>query len=94
MVNVNVMNGSRPMKVKNLKIIDHVGILYGTVDGSSFWEIDKVAYGIMKMCNGEKTIDEIVRKVAEMANLNPEDVKSTILDIIKEMEKLKFIKYV
>ena len=88
------MNGNRPMKVKNLKIIDHIGTLYGTIDGNSIWEIDKVAYGILNMCDGTKSIDDIIQIIAERTNLSPEDLRSTILDILKEMESLKFIIYV
>ncbi len=94
MINGNAMNGNKPMKVKGLKIIDYIGTLYGTIDGNSIWEIDKVAYGILNMCDGTKTIDEIIQKVAELTRLNPEDLKATIQDIINEMERLKFIEYI
>jgi len=88
------MDEKRPLKVKNLKIIDHLGILYATFDGSIMWEVDKVAYAILKMCDGTKTLNQIVEEVANKANLDVNDVKVTLDDIFNEMEKLKFIVYV
>jgi aminopeptidase-like protein len=88
------MNDKRPLRVKSLKIIDHVGILYGTFDGSTIWEIDKVAFGILKMCDGNKTLDEIAQILATRTNLNVEELKETLKEIFDEMEKLKFIEYV
>lgn len=88
------MDGKIPLRVKKLKIIDHLGILYATFDGSVMWEVDKVAYGIMKMCDGNKTVDEIAQILANRTNLNAEDMKETLKEILDEMEKLKFIEYV
>ena len=88
------MNEKRPLKVKNLKIIDHLGILYATFDGSIMWEVDKVAYAILKMCDGTKSLNQIAEEVANKANVDVNDVKVTLDDIFNEMEKLKFIVYV
>jgi len=88
------MDEKRPLKVKNLKIIDHLGILYATFDGSIMWEVDKVAYAILKMCDGTKSLNQIAEEVANKANVDVNDVKVTLDDIFNEMEKLKFIVYV
>jgi len=82
------------LKVKNLKIIDHLGTLYATFDGSAMWEVDKVAYAVMKMCDGNKTVDQIAGEIAKKTNLDVNDVIGTLNEILKEMEKLKFIVYV
>jgi hypothetical protein len=88
------MNNKKPLKAKRLKIIDHLGTLYATFDGSIMWEVDKVAYAIMRMCDGTRTLDQIAEDVARKVNLEVKDVKVTLNDIFKEMEKLKFIVYV
>jgi len=88
------MNGKRPLKVKRLKIIDHIGTLYATFNGSTMWEVDKVAYAVLKMCDGTKTVNQIAQDIAKKTNLDVEDVKVTLMDIFKEMEKLEFITYV
>jgi hypothetical protein len=88
------MDKKRPIKVKGLKIIDHIGSLYATFNGSAMWEVDKVAYAILKMCDGTKTIDEITKDISKKTGVDEKDVKITLTDILKEMEKLNFIEYV
>ena len=88
------MDKKRPLRAKGLKVIDHIGTLYATFNGSTMWEVDKVAFAIMKMCNGAKTVDQIAQDIAKKTNLDVKDVKITLMDILKEMDKLKFITYV
>ncbi len=88
------MDERRPFKAKNLKVIDYINTLYATFDGSSMWEIDKSTFSVLKMCDGKKTVDQIAGEIAEKIEMNVEDVLPTLQDILKEMEKLKFIEYV
>ena len=46
------------------------------------------------MCDGTKTVDEIAEIIAKKIEMKVEDVKPTLLDILKELENLKFIDYV
>jgi len=88
------MDLRRPLKAKNLKIIDYISSLYATFDGNSLWEIDKTTFTVLKMCDGKKTVDEIAEIIANKIDMKVEDVISTLLDILKELENLKFIDYV
>ncbi len=88
------MDERRPLKTKNLKIIDHINILYATLDGSSIWEIDKSSFGVIQMCDGVRTVDEIAKEIAKKIKMNVDDVYITLKDILNELEKLKFITYV
>jgi len=90
----DLMDGRRPLKAKNLKIIDYINTLYATLDGNSMYEIDKSSYGVLKMCDGTKTIDEIAKDIAKKIKMNVDHVKVTLKEILGELEKLKFIKYV
>ena len=88
------MDERKPLKTMNLKIIDYINTLYATLDGSSMYEIDKSSYGVLKMCDGTKTVDEIAKEIAKKIKMNVDDVKVTLKDILNELETLKFIKYV
>jgi len=88
------MDERKPLKAKNLKIIDYINTLYATLDGSSMYEIDKSSYGVLKICDGTKTVDEIAKEIAKKIKMNVDDVKVTLKDILNELETLKFIKYV
>ena len=84
----------KPLKTKNLKIIDHIGTLYATLDGNTIWEMDSSAYVVIKMCNGTKSLEQISKEIAKKTKLNQEDVKNTVRTILDELERLNFIDYV
>jgi len=86
-----MFGAKKPLKASNLKVIDHLGTLYATFDGSSMWRIDKTAFELMKMCDGQKDFDDIVKLVAQKASLKDQDVKSAIKPIFEELTNLKFI---
>jgi hypothetical protein len=88
------MDLRRPLKAKNLKVIDYISRLYATFDGNSLWEIDKTSFEVLKMCDGKKTVDEIAEIISKKIDMKVEDVMPTLLDILKELENLKFIEYV
>ena len=87
------MDERRPLKSKNLKVIDHINTLYATVDGNSLWEIDKSTFSVLRMCDGTRTVDQIAAEIAKKIDMKVEDVMPTLLDILREMERLKFIEY-
>jgi len=88
------MDERRPLKAKNLKVIDYINTLYATFDGSSMWEIDKSSFGVLKMCDGTRTVDEIAKEIAKKIKMDVNDIIVTLRDILGELEKLKFIRYV
>ena len=88
------MNEKKPKVVSNLKIIEYIGSLYVTFDGTTIWEMDRLAYEVLKLCDGKHTIDDIAQELAKAAELPIEDVKTAIKPIFEELEKLKFIEYV
>jgi len=81
----------RPLKSPNLKVIDHIGTLYGTTDGEKLWEIDKVAWEILKMCDGKKTVDQIIWAVSKKFQMDMEEIKQIIIAIAGELERIGFV---
>ena len=87
------MNEKRPIKAKNLKIIDHMGTLYATFDGEKIWEMDKLIYKLLKECDGKKTFDDIARMISKKSGLDLEEIKIGLKGIFNELEKRRFIDY-
>jgi len=87
------MDERRPLKAKNLKVIDYINTLYATLDGSSMWEIDKSSFGVLQMCDGAATVDQIAKEIAKKIDMDVDDIMVTLKDILGELEKLKFIRY-
>jgi hypothetical protein len=88
------MDNQRPTKVKNLKIIDHIGTLYATFDGTTVWKMDKVAFGVLKMCDGKRTVDDIVGDISRMAAVSPEELKPVIEEMLRDFDSKRFIEWV
>ncbi|NCS71379.1 MAG: PqqD family protein [Candidatus Aenigmarchaeota archaeon] len=81
----------KPLKSPNLKIIDHIGTFYGTVNGEKLWEVDKVAWEILKMCDGEKTVDQIIWGVSKKFQIDMEEIKPIVLAVVDELKRIDFV---
>ncbi|MEM5829354.1 MAG: PqqD family peptide modification chaperone [Candidatus Aenigmatarchaeota archaeon] len=88
------MEEKRPLKAKNLKIIDHLGTYYATFDGSKMWKIEKWLVKLIMMCDGKKTFDQIAEEVAKLANISTEEAKVGLAPVLEELEKEGFIIYI
>jgi hypothetical protein len=84
----------KPLKKKNLKIIDHLGTYYATFDGSQLWKIEDWLFKLLKMCNGKKTFKQIVEEISKSSGLPAEDIKIALKSVFEELEKFGFIVYV
>lgn len=80
-----------PIKNKNLRVIDHIGTLYATVNGSSIYKIDKAAFAILKLCDGRRTVKKIVEEISKKIGLEEEQVKPAVMEILEELVKMKFV---
>lgn len=93
-INGNVMEKKIPLKVKNLKVIDYLGTLYATFDGSSMWEMDKAIFIVLKRCDGKKTVNQIVEEISERIDEKQEAVKPIVENMLKELKRMNFIEWV
>ena len=80
-----------PVKNKNLRIIDHIGTLYATINGSSIYKIDKAAFAVLKLCDGRRTVKKIVEEISKKIGLDVEQVRPAVLEILEELIKMKFV---
>jgi uncharacterized protein Yka (UPF0111/DUF47 family) len=87
------VTNKKPLKSKNLKIIDHIGTLYATFDGSNIWKIDKSISYIIALCDGNRTVEQIAEEISKEIEMKVDDVKSTLINILSELEKKNFIEY-
>ncbi len=93
MTSVEKLNDKKPLKSEKLKIIDHIGTYYATIDGSKIWKIEKWLFRLIEMCDGKKTFNQIAEHIAKIAKVPVEDIKPNLKDILDELEKEKFISY-
>jgi hypothetical protein len=88
------MEGKKPLKSDKVKIIDHLGTLYATLDGNSLWKIDYAAYNVWKVCDGKRSVDELVNDLSKEIGHKPEDVRPIVEKILNQLEELNFLRWV
>lgn len=84
----------KPKKNPKLKVISHKGTLYATFDGRSLWDLDKVAFKIMQLCDGKRSVEEIVEIIANRTGLPKDALKKVIQEILDDLSKANFIIWV
>ena len=84
----------RPMKKKNLKIIDHLGTYYATFDGSKMWKVEDWLFKLLMMCNGKKTFNQIAEEISKSSGISVEEIKIGLKPVFEELERVGFIVYV
>ena len=87
------MDDRRPLKAKNLKIIDYMGTYYATFDGTKMWKVEKWLFKLLTMCDGKKNMDQISEEIAKNSNFKVEDIMVGLKPIFEEFEKNGLIVY-
>jgi len=88
------MEGKKPLKSDKVKIIDHLGTLYATLDNNSLWKIEYAAYNVWKVCDGKRTVDELVNDLSKEIGHKPEDVRPVVEKILNQLTELNFLHWV
>lgn len=85
------MQEKKPVKVDNLKIIDHLDTYYATFDGSKIWKVESWLFKLLKMCNGEKTFNQIIQEIADISGEPVEEIRIGLKPVFRELERKGFI---
>jgi len=88
------MDNKKPLKSSKVKIIDHLGTLYASIEGNSLWKLDYAAYNVWKVCDGKRTVDELVNDLAKEIAHKPEDVKPVVEKILNQLSELNFLQWI
>ncbi|BAB65498.1 MULTISPECIES: PqqD family protein [Sulfolobaceae] len=87
-------------EVKNLKPQKIGEFLDKSEDGEGYivkvsedkvYELAPIAYYVWDLCDGEKTVDQIVTQISQEANLSVEQVRDPILMVLDELKKASLI---
>jgi hypothetical protein len=84
----------KPVKTKNLKIIDYMGTYYATFDGTKSWKVEKWLYRLIMMCDGKTNEDQIAEKIAKISGFNLDEIKVGLKPVFEELSKNGMITFV
>ncbi len=86
-----MFEGKKPVKNKDLRIINYLNSYYATVDGVHLYQVDPIVVGLLKYFDGKRTYEEIIEILAEKTGFEKEQIKPVIDQILKELTEMKFI---
>jgi len=86
-----MFEGKKPKKNENLTIINYLNTYYATIDKQKLYQIDPIAVGLLKYCDGKRTYEEILDILSEKTGMDREMIKKVLDEILKELTELNFI---
>lgn len=88
-----MFEGKKPKKNENLTIINYLNTYYATIDKEKLYQIDPIAVGLLKYCDGKKKYEEILEILSEKTQMDREMIKKFLDEIFKELTELGFISW-
>ncbi|BFH73569.1 PqqD family protein [Sulfurisphaera javensis] len=61
------------------------------VSEDKVYELAPIAYYVWDLCDGNKTVDQIVTQISQEANLSVDQVRDPILMVLDELKKASLI---
>lgn len=89
-----ISDTARPVKNSKLLIIEHLGTYYATLDRERWWEIEDWIVKLLKLCDGRTTVDQLAERLAKIAEVEKEDLKPTLKNILEELKEKQIIKFI
>ncbi len=86
-------NDFRPVKAKDLKIIQYMNNYFATFDGKRLWRIEKWVAELLKMCNGKRTFSTLVKELSHITGLEEDKMEEGLKKILDELREKGFVVY-
>jgi hypothetical protein len=83
----------RPLKAKNLRIIDYMGTYYATFDGTRSWKVEKWLFRLLMLCDGKKTTSQIAEHIAKISGFEFEEIRVGLRPVFDELSSTGMISY-
>jgi len=91
-MNFNEVRDLKPQKIGEFidKTEDGEGYIV-KVSEEKIYELAPIAYYVWELCDGEKTVEQIITQISTEANLPVEQVRDPILMVLDELQKNSLI---
>ncbi|MEM5881924.1 MAG: PqqD family protein [Candidatus Aenigmatarchaeota archaeon] len=86
-----MFEGKRPKKAESLTIINYLNTYYATLDNQKLYQIDPLAVGLLKYCDGKRKYEEILEILAQKTQIDKEMIKKFLDELFRELTELNFI---
>ncbi|MCG2888094.1 MAG: PqqD family protein [Sulfolobales archaeon] len=91
-MNYEEIKGAKPQKRgKVVDVLEDQDSYVIQLDENKIFQVASIAYYIWKMCDGTKTVQEIVDEISKAANLSEAEVSGPVTQILEELSKAELI---
>ncbi|MCQ4344212.1 MAG: PqqD family protein [Sulfolobales archaeon] len=91
-MNYEEIKGAKPQKRgKVVDVLEDQDSYVIQLDENKIFQVASIAYYIWEMCDGTKTVQEIVDEISKAANLSEAEVSGPVTQILEELSKAELI---
>jgi len=91
-MNYEEIKGAKPQKRgKVVDVLEDQDSYVIQLDENKIFQVASIAYYVWEMCDGTKTVQDIVDQISKAANLSEEEVSGPVTQILEELSKAELI---
>ncbi|MCQ4341920.1 MAG: PqqD family protein [Sulfolobales archaeon] len=91
-MNYEEIKGAKPQKRgKVVDVLEDQDSYVIQLDENKIFQVASIAYYVWEMCDGTKTVQDIVDEISKAANLSEAEVSGPVTQILEELSKAELI---
>jgi len=91
-MNYEEIKGAKPQKRgKVVDVLEDQDSYVIQLDENKIFQVASIAYYVWEMCDGTRTVQDIVGEISKEANLSEAEVSGPITQILEELSKAELI---
>ena len=91
-MNYEEIKGAKPLKRgKVVDVLEDQDSYVIQLDENKIFQVASIAYYVWEMCDGTKTVQDIVDEISKAANLSEAEVSGPVTQILEELSKAELI---
>jgi hypothetical protein len=91
-MNYEEIKGAKPQKRgKVVDVLEDQDSYVIQLDENRIFQVASIAYYVWEMCDGTKTVQDIVDEISKAANLSEAEVSGPVTQILEELSKAELI---
>jgi hypothetical protein len=91
-MNYEEIKGAKPQKRgKVVDVLEDQDSYVIQLDENKIFQVASIAYYVWEMCDGTKTVQDIVDEISRAANLSEAEVSGPVTQILEELSKAELI---
>ncbi len=91
-MNYEEIKGNKPVKKGQVvDVLEDQDSYVIQLDENRVYQVASIAYYVWEMCDGTRTVQDIVAEISKAANLSEQEVSGPVTQILEELSKAELI---